>query len=238
MRLDGRKVLLVGVSTGLGAATAYYLLREGAQVAISGRGEEKLRAIAKNLSQYGKVSVVQGDASTKEGAKKVADEASRLMGGIDGIAVLVGGFSADKIEDLAALEEMTLNHIKVPLYVVNASLPHLHKGSSIVLISSTLAMDKAHGPLSYSIGKAGTAKEVHLLANQLLGREIRVNGIAPSSIDGEFKPDTEFKSARKLGEGSAPPDAFAKVITWLMTEEAGWVNGVVIPVDGGARLKQ
>lgn len=237
MRLNNKKVLLVGVSLGLGAATASYLLKEGATVAISDREGKVLSEVETLLSNPKKLFLIKGDASTKEGAKKIITAASDVMKGIDEVAVLVGGFVADRIEGLEALEQMTLNHIKIPLYVVNASLTHLHKGSSITLVSSTMALHRASGPLSYTIGKVGTAKEVELLANQLMEKGIRVNGIAPLAIDGEFKPDTEFKSARKLGDQSAPPDAFAKVIVWLMTDEAQWVNGVVIPVDGGARLK-
>lgn len=237
MRLENKKVLLVGVSKGLGAATASYLLKEGASVAICDREEKLLGEVAALLSKPKKLFLVKCDVSTHAGAKKLIVDASKALGGIDDVVVMVGGFVADRIEGLEALELMTLNHIKIPLYVVNSSLSQLHKGSSITLISSSMAMHKAHGPLSYSIGKIGTAKEVELLANQLMEKGIRVNGIAPLAIDGEFRPDTEFKSARKLGDGSAPPDAFAKVIVWLMTDEAQWINGVVIPVDGGARLK-
>ncbi|MDE1869425.1 MAG: SDR family oxidoreductase [Candidatus Micrarchaeota archaeon] len=237
MRLENKKVLLVGVSKGLGAATASYLLKEGALVAISDREDKVLNEVADLLSRPKNLFLVKCDVSTHDGARKLISDAANALGGIDDLVVMVGGFVADRIEGLEALELMTLNHIKIPLYVVNSSLAHLHKGSSITLISSSMAMHKATGPLSYSLGKIGTAKEVELLANQLMEKEIRVNGIAPLSIDGEFKPDTEFKNARKLGDGSAPPDAFAKVIVWLMSDEAQWINGVVIPVDGGARLK-
>ncbi|MDE1856267.1 MAG: SDR family oxidoreductase [Candidatus Micrarchaeota archaeon] len=237
MKLNGRNVLLVGVSTGLGAATAYYLLKEGANVVISGRTEPKLKNIVSMLSRHGKISYIKCDASTPKGAERALKDAAKIMGGVDDIAVLVGGYLDDHIRNPSALDEMTLNHIKIPLYVVNAALSHLHKGSSVVLVSSALALHKAHGPLSYSISKVGTAKEVELLAHQLMDKGIRVNGIAPLSIDGEFKLGTDFKSRRKLGDAKAPPDDFARVIAWLMSDEAEWVNGVVIPVDGGARLK-
>lgn len=237
MRLGKRRVLLVGVSKGLGAATAHYLLKEGATVVITDREEKILKEISSTLLNHKKLLALKCDVSTLDGAKKLAKDASTAMGGLDDIVIMVGGFVADSIQNLDALELMTQNHIKIPLYVVNSSLPYLGKGSSIVLVSSAMALKKSHGPLSYSIGKVGTAKEVELLALQLMEKGIRVNGIAPLSIDGIFKPDTEFKNARKLGDGSAPPDAFAKVILWLLTDDAQWVNGVVIPVDGGATLK-
>lgn len=237
MRLSGKKVLLVGVSLGLGAATAHYLLKEGATVAIADREDSLLKKVGDLLSNNKKLFKIKMDVSKSEGTKKLIDQAVKAMGGLDHIAVMVGGFEADTIDTISALDLMVQNHIKIPLYVVNSAVPKLKQGSSIVLISSSMALKKATGPLSYTIGKVGTAKEVELLAKQLLERGIRVNGIAPLSIDGQFKPDTEFKNARKLGDNSAPPDAFAKVVVWLMTEESAWVNGTVIPVDGGATLK-
>jgi 3-oxoacyl-[acyl-carrier protein] reductase len=62
-------------------------------------------------------------------------------------------------------------------------------------------------------------------------------GIAPSVIDGEFVPGRDWKKMRRLGDFKAPPEDFAKVVVWLLTDEAEWINGVVIPVDGGARLR-
>lgn len=236
MRLEGRRVLLVGVSAGLGAATAYYLLKEGASVVISERDDKKLSNLVEMLSPYGRISGIRGDASTPNGAKKLVQDAVKSLGRIDDVAVLVGGYIEDHIENLKGIDQMIHNHIKIPLYVASASLPHLHKGSSMVLVSSMAGLE-GYSDVSYSIGKAGTAKAVHTLAAELLKRGIRVNGIAPSWIAGDFKPERDWKRARKLGDYKAPPDDFARVLVWLMTDEAEWVDGVVIPVDGGTRFR-
>ncbi|BFI76181.1 SDR family NAD(P)-dependent oxidoreductase [Sulfurisphaera ohwakuensis] len=234
MRLKGRRVLIVGVSKGLGYALAYFLLKEGASVIINSRNEEKLKEIKKSLESIGEITYVVGDVSTLEKAREVVEKA----GNFTDLVVTVGGYIEDTVEDLKGLDEMINSHIKIPLYVIHSSLNKLKEGSTIVLVSAIRGIYTAYPTqLSYAVGKAGLAKEVEILASELLSRGIRVVGIAPSFIDGDFVPDRDWKKLRKLGDFKAPPEDFARVIVWLLTEEAEWVNGVVIPVDGGARLK-
>ena len=234
MRLKGRRVLIVGASKGFGYALAYFLLKEGASVIINSRNEDKLKEMKKSLESLGDISYVVGDVSSLEKAKDVVNRA----GDFTDLVISVGGYVEDTVEDLSGLEEMILNHIKIPLYVVNASLSKLKEGSTILLVSALRGIYTAYpNQLSYAIGKAGIAKEVEILASELLDKDIRVVGIAPSWIDGDFVPNRDWKKLRKLGDVKAPPEDFARVAVWLLTDEAEWVNGVVIPVDGGTRLK-
>ncbi|BFH72687.1 SDR family NAD(P)-dependent oxidoreductase [Sulfurisphaera javensis] len=234
MRLKGKRILIVGVSKGLGYALAYFLLKEGASVIINSRNEDKLKEIKKSLESIGEINYVVGDVSTLDGAKEVVNKS----GDFTDLVVTVGGYVEDTVTELSGLEEMIRNHIKIPLYVVNASLNKLKEGSTIVLVSSMAGIYKADpSQLSYGIAKAGLAKEVEILASELLSKGIRVVGIAPSTISGEFVPNRDWRKLRKLGQSDAPPEDFARVIVWLLTDEAEWVNGIVIPVDGGARLK-
>ncbi len=238
-RLENRKVAIIGVSEGLGYAVAYFALREGASVCINARSESKLRRIKDTLSKYGKIEYVVGDVSSLITAKEVVDKCASSLNGIDDLVIAVGGYIEDTIEDLKGLEEMIKNHIKIPLYVINSSLKYLNEGSSIVLVSSISGVDKASpNQLSYAIGKTGLAKAIKILASELIKKGIRVNGIAPTFIDGNFEPERNWKVYRKLGDPKAPPEDFARVIIWLLTDESEWVNGVVIPVDGGARLRR
>ncbi|MFP3064440.1 MAG: SDR family NAD(P)-dependent oxidoreductase [Sulfolobus sp.] len=233
MRLKGRTVLIAGVSKGLGYAIAYFAVREGAKVIVNARNEEKLKEIIKTLGEDNAKYVV-GDISTLEGAERVVNEAGEFTD----LVITIGGYIEDTIESLKGLDEMITNHIKAPLYLVKSALSKLKSGSTIVLVS---AIRGIYTPLpfqlSYSIAKAGLAKAVETLASELTDKGIRVVGIAPSVIDGEFQPNRDWKKLRKLGDFKAPPEDFARVVIWLLTDEAEWINGVVIPVDGGARLK-
>jgi len=236
MNLKDRKILIVGVSKGLGYAIAYFSLKEGAIVTLNARNRQKLEEIKNNLGE--RVYIVTGDVSTKEGAERVVTEASKLMGGIDDLIITIGGYVEDTVEKPEGLEEMLNNHIKAPLTVISASLKYLHYGSTIILISAIPAIDKAEPTqLSYAIAKAGLTKAVEILTSELIDRGIRVLGIAPSVIDGEFVPNRDWKKLRKLGDSKAPPEDYAKIIVWLLGPDAEWINGVVIPTDGGARFK-
>ncbi|BBD73688.1 3-ketoacyl-ACP reductase [Sulfodiicoccus acidiphilus] len=239
MRLQDRKVLVAGVSRGLGYSVAYLALKEGAYVTLNSRDERKLSQLKEELSSYGKVNTVQGDLSTPQGAKSVVEEATKLMGGLDHLVITVGGYVEDTIEDPSGLEEMLTNHVRVPVYLVKAASKYLREGSSIVAVSSMVALGVADpAQLSYAAAKTALVKLVEVLAAELLPRGVRVNGVAPSFIKGDFEPGREWRKMRKLGDDGAPPEDFASVVLWLLTDESEWVDGVVIPVDGGARLKK
>lgn len=239
MRLKDKKVLIVGVSEGLGYALAFFLLKEGANVIINARNQQKLEKIKKSLESLGKIDYVVGEVKDLETSQKIIKKASEIFNGkFDGLIITIGGYVEDDITNLKGLDEMLNNHIKYPLYIVSSAINYLNKGSTIVLVSALRGIEKAlPTQLSYSIAKAGTAKAVEVLASELLDKEIRVVGIAPSWIYGNFEPGRDWRSLRKLGDPKAPPEDFARVIVWLLTDEAEWVNGVVIPVDGGARLR-
>ncbi|MDT7900795.1 MAG: SDR family NAD(P)-dependent oxidoreductase [Acidianus sp.] len=239
MRLKDKAILIVGVSKGLGYALAYFLLKEGAKVIINSGNKEKLQEIVDSLKNLGEINYISERVVDLRSAKDVLSKSYELIKRkLDGIVISIGGYIEDNVENLTGLDEMINNHVKYPLYITSAALNYLNEGSTIVLISAMRGIDKAlPNQLSYSISKSATAKAIEVLASELLDKQIRVVGIAPSWIYGDFQPNRDWKKLRKLGDVKAPPEDFARVITWLLTDEAEWINGVVIPVDGGARLR-
>ncbi|QKR00443.1 SDR family oxidoreductase [Metallosphaera tengchongensis] len=238
MRFKDKSVLIVGVSKGLGFATAYFLLKEGAKVVISSRDERKLREMENALRKYGTVMSISADVSSPESLESLKRSVKEKVGKLDGLAIMIGGYEEDTIEDLSGLDSMINNHLRLPLTVIHSLLDLMNPGSTILLVSALRAIDKAGAnQLSYASAKAGLAKAVEVLASEMIDRNIRVVGIAPSWIYGDFEPERDWRKMRKLGEEKAPPEDFAIVAVWLMSQEAEWVNGVVIPVDGGTRLR-
>ncbi len=238
MKLTGKKVLVVGVGPGLGSATAYLLLKEGASVVIASRNEEKLKSIKVQLAMFGQIDYVAGDASSKEGAAKLVHEAIDKYGSLDHLALVAGNYTDSPIDALT--EEQTDGmidaNLKSPLYTLSAALPSLKAGSSVVMVSSVFGTyATGMGNVAYSAAKAGVAKSVEVLAMELAQRGIRVNAVAPRSMSHDFAPGREWKTLRKLGDRACPPEDVASVIVWLFSGESEWVNGAVIPVDGGAR---
>lgn len=237
--MSGNKVSLIGVSNFLGRATAYLLLKGGYTVSITSRDAAKLHRIKDEFHEYGNVLAVPGEISNQKSADSLMEEVNAAIEGIDHLVVMVGGFAGDTISDLSAMDQMLHNHIKIPAMVVKATQKYLHRGSSVVLITSIGALE--HGDprfFSYSIGKAGLAKMTEVLSSELIGMGVRVNAVAPNFIDGSFEPGREWRNGRKLGDLKTPPEDVALVIKWLISEDSDWVNGALIPVDGGHRLRK
>ncbi len=238
MELKDKKILVVGVGKGLGPATVYLLLKHGAEVVMASRTLDRLELLKSELSVYGRLSFVVSDASTPEGANYIISEAIKQLGQIDGLVILVGNYTDTPIDmlDEHGLNEMINANLKGPLYLIKSSLQYLKNGSSIVMISSTLGTYATGiGNVAYSSTKAGVAKATEVLASELIPRGIRVNSVAPKSMRHDFVPGRDWKTYRKLGDSECPPEDVAVVIAWLLSEDASWVNGAVIPVDGGNR---
>ena len=230
---SGKRFALIGVSKGLGFAIAYKLNEARGEVVINARNKAKLDDIANQMPQRYLVKAVEGDATHEEVMRKL-----RELGPYDGVVITIGGYVEDTVENPKGLDEMLENHVKAPVRILSGLVHDIREGGSIVLVSALRGIFNAFPTqLSYAVAKAGVAKLVEVLASELLDRGIRVNGIAPSVINGEFSPNRDYRKLRKLGDPSAPPEDFADVVLWLLSEGSGWVDGVVIPVDGGFRLK-
>ncbi len=236
--LSGRKVGIIGVSEGLGYALAYFLLKDGAKVLINARNKEKLDKIKTILLKYGTVESLDASMENLENVDKLFNLAKEKLGGLDDLVVAIGGYVEDDISDPKGLDAMIDSQVKLQLRVISKSIKYLHSGSTIVMISSMRGIDKGlPNQLSYGIAKAAIAKAVQILASSLLERGIRVIGVAPSVIDGKFEPERDWRKLRKLGDWKAPPEDFASVISILLSDRMEWINGVVVPVDGGAFSK-
>jgi len=230
-------VLIVGASPRLGAALAYLLLREGALVTISARDKGKLLSIASDLDRWGRVSTVAGDASNPEGAYQLLQKSFETMGGLDHLIVSIGGFAHDTLYEPGSMAEMLEKNLIAPINAVSGATPFLHENSSVVVTSSMSSFWLPRDQFSYALAKAAVNKAIEEMALFLMDKGIRVNGVAPALIEGDFDPSASYKRP-KLGTPSSPALYYASVVVWLLRDESWLINGVVIPLDGGFRLKQ
>lgn len=161
-----------------------------------------------------------------------SEDAARELGVVDGLAVIAGGWTPGRLEETSEgdLEDMLSANLRAHLWTVKAFLKLMRPGSSIVLTSSIWGpFSRSPGALAYTASKAAAAALVEVLAAELIQRGIRANGVAPGSM-------SRGAGAPALGAPSAPPEYVADAVVWLLTDEARWVNGALIPVDGGRRL--
>jgi 3-oxoacyl-[acyl-carrier protein] reductase len=232
-------IALIGVSNFLGKSTAYVMLKDGFRVSVTSRNEKKLDLIRSSLEKFGEIFSIPGNISDPVSAEVTMEAVNSTLGSIDHAVVMIGGFVNDTVTDPSGIDSMIQNHIYYTTFAVRSAIRYLHKGSSIVLVTNIGAIE--HGDpkaFSYSIAKAGVARMTELLCSELIPKGIRVNAVAPNYIDPSFDVGRDWRSMRKLGDLKTPPEDIALVIKWLVSDDAGWVNGAVIPVDGGYRLKK
>ncbi|HYC47876.1 MAG TPA: SDR family NAD(P)-dependent oxidoreductase [Burkholderiales bacterium] len=245
--LTGRSALVAGGSRGIGRSIALVFAKAGANVSICARGESALRETEGELRRIGhKVHALTCDLSDGDAVKRYVQAAAEALGGID---VLVNNASAFAGSDDEAGWAASINvDLLAPVRASRAALPYLEKSraGSIIHISSIAGLQQSARHAPYGAAKAALVQYTLTQAAQLAAKKIRVNCIAPGSIefpggvwDRRKTRDPELYNAtlRSVPFGRlGTPEEIAKVALFLASDAAGWVTGQTIAVDGGQTL--
>jgi len=246
-RLTGRKALITGADSGIGAATAIAFAREGADVAMSYLPEEDVDAqrIAQILQDAGaRVLTLPGDLRDADYCRELVDKAVNGLGGID-ILVNNGGKQIYN-EDLVTLDDEQFDdtfktNVYAMFWITKAALPHLKPGSTIINTTSVQAYSPSEILVDYASTKATINAFTKALAQQLAPKGIRVNAVAPGPIwtplqvtDGQ-PPEkiAEFGEHTPLGRAGQPAE-LAPAYVFLASAESSYVLGETLNVNGGA----
>jgi len=245
--LLGKTALVSGASRGIGRAGALALARAGAQVLVHyGRGSAEAEAVVGEIRKLGgRADGVASDLAAADGAHKLARQVRGIVG--DRLDILVANAGASKA---ATLEDTTIEdfdtlfavNVRAPFFLVQQLLPILGSGGSIVLVSS-LAARAVVGTLSaYAATKGAIDTLVKHFAVVLGARGIRVNAVAPGVVATDMSDFTKTDAGREYTLGMqvlkrlAQPDDIGGVIAFLASEDARWITGDTIHVDGGSKL--
>jgi NAD(P)-dependent dehydrogenase (short-subunit alcohol dehydrogenase family) len=243
-RLTGKRALITGGDSGIGRAVALAFAREGADVAIAYLSEdEDARETAALVEKAGRRAVlIPGDLARREHCQAVVDQSVRELGGLD---VLVNNaafqMTHKTIEEVSDEEwQHTFDtNITAMFRLVQAALPHLGEGASIINTSSVNYDQPKPTLLPYATTKGAIANFTAGLAQMLGDRGIRVNAVAPGPIWTPLIPSTmppeqveEFGKSTPLGRPGEPKEV-APVYVLLASDEASYISGAVIPVTGG-----
>jgi 3-oxoacyl-[acyl-carrier protein] reductase len=251
VKLDvaGKRVVVAGGSRGIGRAIALGFAEGGAAVSICARGAEALEATRKEMAAFGAVAhAATCDLATEADIARYIPEAARALGGID---VLVNNATAGAVgDDEPAWEESLAVDLRAVVRASRAALPYLEKGRdpTIINISSGSGLNPRVRTAAYSVAKAGVITYTRTQAAALVTRGIRVNCVAPGSIEfpggsWEVRKTSDpalynqvLKSmpAGRLGK----PEEVASVVLFLASSLAGWVTAQVIGVNGGQGIAQ
>jgi 3-oxoacyl-[acyl-carrier protein] reductase len=245
--LSGKTALVTGGSRGIGRAAAFALGKAGAQVLVHyGRAAKEAEEVAAQVrAEGGHADVVTADLSAPDGPHKLARQVRGIVGERLDILVANAGISkAATIEEttVADFDELFAVNVRAPFFVVQQLLPILAEGSSIVFVSS-LGAHAAVGSLSaYSATKGAIDTIVKHFAAALGPRGIRVNAVAPGIVATDMSNFAKTDQGREYALGIqalkrvAQPDDIGGVIAFLASDDARWITGDSIRVDGGSKL--
>jgi NAD(P)-dependent dehydrogenase (short-subunit alcohol dehydrogenase family) len=245
-RLEGRRALVTGGDSGIGAAVAIAFAREGADVAIGYLPEEEddARDVLELIENAGhKAVALPYDISTADASRALVSDALSALGGLDILVNNAGKQQyCEKLEDLTdeQFDETFRTNVYAMFWITKAALPHLPAGSSIINTTSIQAYAPSGILVDYASTKAAINAFTKGLADQLAPRGIRVNAVAPGPIwtplqtAGGQPPEAlpDFGKQTPLGRAGQPTE-LAPAYVFLASSESSYVTGETLNVNGG-----
>jgi A-factor type gamma-butyrolactone 1'-reductase (1S-forming) len=245
-RLKGRRILVVGGSSGIGAAAVRRFANEGARVVVGARREDRLAEVCKQAAdEGGEASYVVCDVRDEESVAEAVSTTVERLGGLDGAFNVagVGGNGRLHTMDTALFDEVIKVHLRGTFLAMKYEISAMIEsgGGSIVNSSSIGGLLATPDLVPYGAAKWGVNSLTKSAAVGYASDNIRVNAIAPASTLTEmyerWLPTEEDK--RKIAALTplnfiALPDDMARVAMYLLSDEARWITATVLPVDGGA----
>lgn len=244
MKLKDKVAIVTGSTSGMGRATAIRFAREGAKVVVTGRNEERAKAVVDQIKSEGNEAIyVIVDTSRVEDMKTLVDKTLEAYGTVDVIFNNAGALSMSPLEKVSLEEWNKIFNVNLTssLYLVQLAAPIMKKkGKGVVINNSSIAgFAGHHGFAAYTTSKHAMNGLTKSMAWEL-GPEIRVNAIAPGLIDTAMVDSIGGVDAigQYMIQGSplkraGQPEDIASVALFLASDDSSFIDGQIIKVDGG-----
>ena len=240
MNFSDKNVIITGGSTGIGFATAQAFIQAGANVWITARSEANLQKAASAINSPDLKTVV-ADTSSLAGIS-VLEQAVAQSGQPIHVLLLnaaIGVFAPIEYAAEADFDAMFNTNVKGPYFTLQKLLPHLAEGASVLFTSSAAATASNLNSSVYAATKAALNKIAQTAANELAGRKIRVNIVSPGPTETEglknILPEEAlgYLASQTALQRLGRPDEIAKTVLFLASDEASFITGAELLVDGG-----
>ncbi len=238
-----KSAIVTGASGGIGRAVARRLARDGFATVVSYVGQEAAAndTVAEITAAGGRAITAQADVARAADVERLFTQALEAFGRIDVVAHCAGIMTLSPIADgdLAAFDRVIATNLRGTFVVLGQAARHVATGGRIIALSSSVIAKAFPTYGAYIASKAGVEGLVHVLANELRGRDITVNAVAPGPVATDMfltgKTEELIDQLRKVAplERLGQPEDIANMVSFLAGPEGGWVNAQVLRANGG-----
>src|SRR5216684_1729722 len=247
-RLEGKSVIITGAGSGIGRAASLLFTKEGAKLIAVDRTDAVKETVAQVQKSGGSAEAVQADAGLEKDVMAFIDKAVSKFGRLDAIwanAGISGGLIPIAEQTVEHWQEILRVNLIGPFLAIKYAMPHMirQRSGAIVCTASVAGLKSGASGHPYAASKAGVISLVQTTAYSLSGTGVRINAVCPGLIEtGMTKPIFDNAKQRgtdgKIGQlnplkRAGQPHELAAMGLFLASDDASYVNGQAIPVDGG-----